>query len=227
VHEQFQSLVEALLPSVVILCLLLQHFFPLVRRNSLLARPLLFHFFCMGVILAQVSLLNRYSFFPQRPDLGFSYLSVGIALLALDLLSYIWHRLNHRLEFLWRWHRFHHEATSLDALAAYRFHPIEILLGYQLRAIAVFLLGLSAAELTVFVSVFGAMNVFQHSGVRLPWGFDKALSWILVTPRRHHVHHYKTPEFHDSNFATVFMFWDRLFGTYKEPLPDEQIQLGL
>lgn len=213
-------------PAAIIIGLLLQAVLPLRKSRPLWGADLRFHFLFAGFILLEVYLLRLWDpLYPKHSSFRWEW--VLLALLALDLLSYVWHRLNHRVPWLWRWHSFHHRAESLDALAAFRFHPLEIFLGYQLRAVVVFLLGFSAQELAVFIAVFGVMNVFQHSGVRLPQSLEDWLSWIVVTPRRHHVHHYRSPTYRDSNFATVFIFWDRLFGTYKDPLPDDDIDLGL
>lgn len=217
---------EWLVPIAVAFGLVMQAWRPLVTTKPSWAKELRFHAFFAAIVLLQVYVLQRIDpIFPASGQLRLEW--VVAALLALDLVSYVWHRLNHRVQWLWRWHSFHHRAESLDALAAFRFHPIEVFLGYQLRAIAVFLIGLNAAELAVFVSLFGLMNVLQHSGIRIPRALDDLLSWVIVTPRRHHVHHYKSEAFHGSNFSTVFIFWDRLFGTYKEPLSDTEINLGL
>ncbi len=220
------------LPVVAVVLLLLQYFWPLRKfSRSTASKNILFHALFSILIIAEVRVLSQWPALPQSSLLNFhtEYRAIDFLLcfLGLDLLSYFWHRINHMLPFLWRFHEFHHKATSLDPLAAYRFHPVEVFLGFQLRALVVWFLGFSSQEVAVFIVLYGSFNLFQHSNLRLPKSLDEILSWVFVTPTRHHVHHLRGREFQNSNYATVFIFWDKLFKSYKNPQRIQPNDIGL
>jgi len=223
---------EIILGTSVVVLLALSFFFPLrhfQRKQAL--RHFLFHFLFSGIVLGEVALLIRFNFFSGRfLELGSVepfWLRVLLCILALDLLSYVWHRMNHSWAFLWRWHRFHHQTEVMDPLVAYRFHPIEVFLGYQLRAAVIWFLGFNANEIAIFILVYAFLNLLQHSNLRLPERVDALLAIVLVTPRLHHVHHLRDRSAQDSNYSTVFIFWDRLFRSYTAPQPIRENDIGL
>ncbi len=211
---------------------LLGFVFPLRNFSKKLAlRTLLFHALFAGVVLTEVALLERFKFFESRTFeqayFGSFWIRVTVCVLSLDLLSYWWHRLNHNFGLLWKLHKFHHKTEFMDPLAAYRFHPVEVFLGYQLRAFVIWSLGFGVQELGMFILIYGTLNLFQHSNLRLPERFEQILSLILVTPRIHHMHHLRDKSSQNSNYATVFIFWDRLFGTYTAPGVIRENDIGL
>ncbi|MGE4107769.1 MAG: sterol desaturase family protein [Bacteriovoracia bacterium] len=223
---------ELVLVGAALVLILLGFFFPLRRfsRNQAI-RHLLFHAFFSGIVLAEVAALERFrvfegSFFSLQ-SLGPLWFRVLICILVLDLFSYFWHRLNHTWSWLWRWHKFHHQAEAMDPLAAYRFHPIEVFFGYQLRATLIWLLGFGADEISTFVILYGVLNLFQHSNFRIQPTVQTFLSKIVVTPNLHHVHHLRDRGSQNSNYSTIFIFWDKLFGTYTEPGVVRENDIGL
>jgi sterol desaturase/sphingolipid hydroxylase (fatty acid hydroxylase superfamily) len=134
-------------------------------------------------------------------------------LLLLDVLIYWWHRANHVVPFLWRFHAVHHLDGFLDTTTALRFHFGEVLLSALARAAVVVLLGFPFASVLAFEALVLAATVFHHSNVRLPPGLERALAWVVVTPSIHWVHHHAVRRDTDSNYATVLSMWDRLFGS--------------
>jgi sterol desaturase/sphingolipid hydroxylase (fatty acid hydroxylase superfamily) len=142
------------------------------------------------------------------------WLAVPATILGLDVVSYGWHRANHRIPFLWRFHRVHHADPSFNVSTALRFHPGELLLSLPLRLAAVVALGAPVAGVLAFEVVFTWANVLEHGNFDLPRRAEDALARVLVTPALHRRHH--SPERHelDSNFGTVFTLWDRLAGTF-------------
>jgi len=100
-------------------------------------------------------------------------------------------------------------------------------LGYQLRAFVIWSLGFGAQELGIFILIYGMLNLFQHSNLRLPERFERFLSLIFVTPRLHHMHHLRDKSSQNSNYSTIFIFWDRLFGTYTAPGVIRENDIGL
>ncbi len=134
-------------------------------------------------------------------------------LLLLDFLIYWWHRANHEVAFLWRFHRVHHLDATLDASSALRFHFGEVLLSALARAGAIVLLAVPLASVLAFEALLLLATIFHHSNLRLPAGLERALACLVVTPSIHWVHHHKLRRDTDSNYATVLSLWDPLFGT--------------
>jgi len=149
-----------------------------------------------------------------------------LALFILDGWMYTWHRLNHGVSFLWRFHRVHHAERFLDVTSATRFHLGEIALSALIRVPLIFLFGIRFSELVVYESLLFAIVQFHHANIRLPAIAENVLSKIIVTPDIHRVHHSKWRPETDSNFSSLLSFWDRVFRTRKET-DLEKIQLGL
>jgi sterol desaturase/sphingolipid hydroxylase (fatty acid hydroxylase superfamily) len=152
----------------------------------------------------------------------------ALMLFALfDLWMYWWHRLNHRVRMLWMLHRAHHADRAMDASTAVRFHPLEILLSSILRPAVIVVLGMELAHLALYEAVLLPVILFHHSNLALPAKIDRALRALIVTPDMHRVHHSRVvPETH-SNYSSVFSFWDRLFGSYRQRDDTRKIDLGL
>lgn len=150
-----------------------------------------------------------------------------LSLLLLDLWTYTWHRLNHRVPFLWRFHRFHHSDRAMDVTTASRFHFMEIALSSLLRVPLLLLLGASLGELAVYEALLFAVVQFQHANIGLPERLDRILRWVIVTPALHKVHHSVRRAEADSNYSSLFAWWDRWFGTWKILPPGRRIEFGV
>ncbi len=140
---------------------------------------------------------------------GWEGLAFGI--LILDLWIYYWHRLNHEWQFLWRFHQVHHLDETLDTSSAFRFHFGEVLLSSLVRALVIALLGISLSSVIIFETVVLACSIFHHSDARIPARIERWLSRLIITPSLHWVHHHAIRKDTDSNYGTLFSFWDRLF----------------
>ncbi|MEO1656958.1 MAG: sterol desaturase family protein [Pseudomonadota bacterium] len=136
--------------------------------------------------------------------------------LLLDLYIYLWHRANHEIQFLWRFHRVHHFDSFLDVTSALRFHPGEVLLSVFVRGLFIVLLDISFVAIVLFDALVILSAGFHHSNLKLPRAFDGLLRRLIVTPDHHRVHHTDNRPDTDSNYGTIFSFWDRLFGSYRE-----------
>jgi sterol desaturase/sphingolipid hydroxylase (fatty acid hydroxylase superfamily) len=146
---------------------------------------------------------------------------------ALDLVSYGWHRANHRIGVLWRFHRVHHADRTFTATTALRFHPGELLLSLPVRLAAIIALGAPAAAVVAFEVVFTFANLFEHGDIDLPPRLEQALARVVVTPAPHRRHHSLGLTDRDRNFGTVLSAWDRLGGTYRESSSRDRIDVGL
>ena len=138
---------------------------------------------------------------------------VGLAIdiIILDLWIYWWHRANHTLQPLWRFHEVHHLDHFLDTTTAFRFHVGEVLISAAVRAVVIIALDIPLTSVLVFEVVVLCASVFHHSNVKLPPRLEKVLSKIVITPSIHWVHHHAVRSDTDSNYGTLFSFWDRIF----------------
>ena len=144
------------------------------------------------------------------------WVSVPVAVIALDLAIYLQHVLFHAVPALWRLHRMHHADLEFDVTTGARFHPIEILLSMGIKLGVVAALGAPAVAVLAFEVLLNATSMFNHSNVRMPAWLDRALRWIVVTPDMHRVHHSIAARETNSNFGFNLPWWDRLFGTYRD-----------
>jgi len=143
------------------------------------------------------------------------WLSVGLGVLALDLVIYLQHLMFHAIPLLWRLHMMHHADLDIDVTTGLRFHPVEIIVSMIIKLSAVAAIGPPALAVLVFEVTLNATAMFNHSNVKMPFHVDKILRLLVVTPDMHRVHHSVIIRETNSNFGFNFPWWDRLFGTYR------------
>lgn len=144
-----------------------------------------------------------------------------------DLLDYWWHRFNHTVGFLWRFHSVHHTDTHVDVTTSLRFHFGELTLSALAKATWILAWGPSMVGFILFEAGITAYSQFHHSNIDLPDPLERALRWVHMTPRLHAGHHAVSGRTRDANYSTVFLVWDRIFRTLIEPTKDELSKLGL
>ena len=162
----------------------------------------------------------------HRLPLG-TWLHVVSAVLVMDVCTYGWHRLNHRVPLLWRFHRVHHSDAQMDVTTAGRFHFGEIALSSLLRVPLILLLGIRLPELVAYEAMMFAVVQFHHANIGLPEWMDRLLRLAIVTPAMHKVHHSRVQPETDSNYTSLLSFWDRLFGTFRLRDDPRTIRFGL
>ncbi len=140
---------------------------------------------------------------------------VVAGLLLFDLWMYAWHRANHEVPLLWRFHRVHHTDPRMDSTTAFRFHPGEIAFSTLLNAAVILGLGLGLATLILYKSLMVVVILLHHSNIRLPEAWDRRLRILVVPPSMHRVHHSDITAETNSNYGTIFSFWDRLLGSFR------------
>ncbi len=128
---------------------------------------------------------------------------------------------------LWRFHAVHHLDRFLDASSALRFHFGEVALSCLVRAALILLLGFPLVSVLVFETLVLLAAVFHHSNLRLPARLEGPLSWLLVTPSIHWVHHHRVRRDTDSNYATLLSLWDRLFGSRSATRRSAAMEIGV
>ena len=141
--------------------------------------------------------------------------AIAISVVLLDLAVYGQHRLFHAIPILWRIHRMHHSDLEYDVTTGIRFHPLEILLSFAIKAAAITLIGAPALAVLIFEVVLNATSMFNHGNVRIAEPFDRMLRFCFVTPDMHRVHHSVMAAELNSNFGFNLSVWDRLFATYR------------
>jgi sterol desaturase/sphingolipid hydroxylase (fatty acid hydroxylase superfamily) len=156
-----------------------------------------------------------------------AWLELALSFLLMDLAFYYWHLANHRAPFLWRFHNVHHTDPELDVSTAFRFHFGEIALSSGFNIIQISLIGISPWGFAIYQLAFQAEVLFHHSNLRLPIRFERFLNKLVVTPRMHGIHHSQVHRENNSNFGTVFPWWDRLHRTLGLNIPQSEITIGI
>lgn len=143
------------------------------------------------------------------------WLHVVLGLMILDLVgAYVIHWIVHRVRWMWKFHLIHHTDTNVDVTTALRHHPGESVFRALFTTLGVLIAGLPIGIVLVYQTLSALFSQFNHANIGLPDRLDRALSWFLVTPNMHKVHHHFEQPLTDSNYGNIFSIWDRMFGTF-------------
>ena len=141
---------------------------------------------------------------------------IFLGVLFLDLIgAYIPHLVQHKVGFLWKIHLVHHSDHNVDTTTANRHHPLESIIRFLFTLLGVFLIGTSIGIVFLYQSLSLVLSQFNHANIKLPNNLDKVISYFIVSPNMHKVHHHFVMPYTDSNYGNIFSFWDRMFGTHK------------
>ena len=132
-------------------------------------------------------------------------------LIIVDLFLYWWHRANHEIPLLWRFHQIHHLDETLDVTSAVRFHFGEVILSALVRFLLIIIFSISLINLLLIEAIILICSIFHHSNISIPKKIENFISFIIVTPSIHWVHHHKRQKETDSNYSTIFSWWDKIF----------------
>ncbi len=160
---------------------------------------------------AQAADFGILNWLPSMP----SWLFAIVGMLLLDLIgAYFVHWTEHKVRWMWRFHLVHHTDTNIDTTSANRHHPGESVFRFLFTTLGVVIAG--APMWLVFMYQFFSvlLSQFNHANTFIPKWLDNALSWVIVTPDMHHVHHHYVLPYTDSNYGNIFSIWDRVFGTF-------------
>jgi sterol desaturase/sphingolipid hydroxylase (fatty acid hydroxylase superfamily) len=157
------------------------------------------------------------------PELGHA----AFAFLLYDVWIYWWHRFNHMVPFLWRFHRTHHSDPEVDVTTATRFHLGEIVFSSIIRLVLIPVVGIPLGVLILFDVIQLPIISFHHANIQVKAALDRFLRYLIVTPFMHKVHHSRIKDEIDSNFSSLLSVWDRLFGSYVEKEDYREIRFGL
>ena len=167
----------------------------------------------------QFGLLHRFAISPVVHAVA--------AIVILDLWTYWWHWMNHRIPFLWRFHRMHHSDPQMDVTAANRFHAGEIILSSVLRVPIIALVGIHIWELALYETLMFGVVQFHHANIGLPTCLDRILRIFIPTLDMHKGHHSRLLKETNSNFSSLLSIWDRFFRTFRLRANPKEIVFGL
>ncbi|MFQ5775453.1 MAG: sterol desaturase family protein [Kiloniellaceae bacterium] len=162
-----------------------------------------------------------------RPAWWSGPLGLALDIVLLDFLIYWWHRAAHVVPFLWRFHEVHHLDRFLDSTTALRFHFGEVVLAALARAAVIALFGLPIVSILVFETLVLVATIFHHSNLALGPRLEGALARVVITPSIHWVHHHAAQRDTDSNYGTIFSFWDPLFGSRSPTRRTLDMEIGV
>jgi sterol desaturase/sphingolipid hydroxylase (fatty acid hydroxylase superfamily) len=153
--------------------------------------------------------------------------SIVIVFLALDFFGgWLVHFTEHKVAFLWRFHVIHHADNNVDVTTGLRHHPGESVLRGLFFFIGIIVSGAPMYAVMIFQTILILATAFTHANIRLPKWLDETLSYVLISPNMHKVHHHWKQPYTDSNYGAVLSVWDRLLGTFKK-LDPSRIRYGL
>jgi sterol desaturase/sphingolipid hydroxylase (fatty acid hydroxylase superfamily) len=185
--------------------------------------------FSLAFILLKTSdwtIAHNFGVLPWLPEIPL-WLYTLIGLLLLDLIgAYAVHFVEHKVKFLWRFHLIHHTDTWIDATSANRHHPGESVIRFCFTTLGILVVGSPMWMVFLYQTISIISTQFTHANFSLPKKLDAFLSYFLVSPNMHKVHHHYMLPYTDSNYGNIFSIWDRLFGTFMY-LPKEEIVYGI
>ncbi len=175
--------------------------------------------------LIELSLNNPLTWFSFLSDYPMTHFLLG--LLILDLVIYWQHRLFHKIDLLWRLHRFHHSDTEFDTTTGVRFHTLEVICSFFIKAFVVILFDLTPLTVLVFEIILNFSSSFNHSNIHFFSPVEKFLRWLVITPDLHRTHHSTKMSAMNSNFGFSISLWDRLFGSLNENKKENQLEMRI
>ncbi|WP_027078405.1 sterol desaturase family protein [Maribacter antarcticus] len=172
------------------------------------------------------TVVNNFGIINWLPKIPF-WLYVVLGVMLLDLIgAYTAHFVEHKVKPLWMVHLVHHSDHNVDTTTANRHHPLESLIRYMFTLLGVFLVGAPVGIIMLYQSLSVVLSQFNHANIKLPTKLDTAISWLLISPDMHKVHHHYKLPYTDSNYGNIFSIWDHMFGTYMA-LNREKITYGV
>ena len=150
--------------------------------------------------------------------------SIIIAFIVIDFYGYWSHRLAHQINFLWNKHAIHHSSEEFNLSCALRQSISSFVNLFTFLLIPAAILGVPAKVIAITLPIHLFLQFWYHTKHIKKLGF---LEQIIVTPSHHRVHHAINPEYMDKNHGQIFIFWDKLFGTYQEELDSVPAVFGI
>ncbi|MDT7833147.1 sterol desaturase family protein [Flavobacteriaceae bacterium S356] len=182
--------------------------------------------------------VNHFGLINWLPEMPL-WLYIILGVLFLDFFgAYLAHFVEHKVKPLWMVHLVHHTDHKVDTTTANRHHPLESMIRFSFTLLGVFIVGTPIAIVMLYQSMSLVFTQFTHANLKMSKKVDKALSYVIVSPDMHKIHHHNLLPYTDSNYGNIFSIWDRLLGTYRyldrekivygvDTFPDEAINSNL
>ena len=171
----------------------------------------------------QINNFGIINWIPEMPL--WLYILLGVVL--LDFFgAYLAHYTEHKIKPLWMIHLVHHSDHKVDTTTANRHHPLESVIRFGFTLFGVLVVGAPIAIVMIYQSMSLVFTQFNHANIKIPRSVDKLLSYVIVSPDMHKVHHHNLLPYTDANYGNIFSIWDRLLGTYMH-LDREKIVYGV
>src|SRR6184192_1317750 len=228
-----------LLAGIFVILFWLQSRFPLRRQHFSVFRRLLRNWILSipGFLVVRFAMLPipvAVAIWAQNRHVGLlnwlalpTWARAIVTFLLMDYAYWWWHWANHMIPLFWRFHNVHHTDLDLDVSTAARFHFGEMIFSIGFLSLAVILFGIGPIMLVVFFITFEAATLFHHSNWRLPIKLERILNLILVTPRMHGIHHSIVQRETNSNWGTIFCWWDKFHRTLRRDVPQNAVIIGV
>ena len=205
----------------------LEGLFPLVRFNYKKWQHAIPNFFftlttivinlSMAFLLLNTSdwtIQNNFGLLQRIPGLTL-WGEIILGVLLLDFVgAYLPHYIEHRIKPLWMIHLVHHSDPNVDTTTANRHHPLESVIRFLFTLLGVFIIGTSIGIVMLYQALSLVSTQFNHANIRLPKKLDQWISYIIVSPDMHKIHHHYRLPYTDTNFGNIFSIWDRMLGTF-------------
>jgi len=169
---------------------------------------------------------NNFGVLNWLPEMNIWLYGIFGVLLMDFFGAYLPHFVEHKVKPLWMIHLVHHTDHKVDTTTANRHHPLESVVRFVFTLFGVFVIGAPIGIVMLYQSMSLISTQFSHANIKLPKEVDHALSYFLVSPDMHKVHHHYVLPYTDSNYGNIFSIWDRILGTYME-LDREKIVYGV
>ena len=233
------SVASPLVIALMLVLLLLQWRFPLRRQHFGVLRRLIRNYIVSipGFIIVRLAMLPipfSIAVWAQHRHIGLlnwlslpAWIAAIAGFLILDYAYWWWHWANHMIPFFWRFHNVHHTDLDMDVTTAARFHFGEMFFSIAFLSAAILLAGVGPITFIIFFVVFEGAIAFHHSNWRLPLQLERVLNLMIVTPRMHGIHHSIVQRETNSNWGTIFCWWDKFHRTLRRDIPQDAITIGV
>ena len=170
--------------------------------------------------------VNEFGLLNWLPEMPL-WVYVILGVLLMDFVgAYLPHFTEHKVPPLWMVHLVHHSDHKVDTTTANRHHPLESIIRYVFTLAGVFIIGAPIGIVMLYQSLSLVATQFSHANIKLPKKVDYLLSFVLISPDMHKIHHHHQLPYTDANYGNIFSIWDRLLGTYIY-MEREQIVYGV
>ncbi len=147
-----------------------------------------------------------------------------LTFIGLDFAGYWSHRFNHTVNVLWNRHIIHHSSEEFNLACALRQNVSAIISIYFFLYIPIALIGVPTEVVALLAPIHFFAQFWYHTRLIDKMG---VFEHIIVTPSHHRVHHAINDEYLDKNYSEIFIFWDKLFGTFQQEITEKPAVYGV